>query len=202
MSVSLWVYLVYFKSLVLSDQVNPALTFAMFATRKLNGLRALVYIVAQCLGAFLGAGAVYLALPSRDHIMDFVSKVSSPAICQLSLVVLRFFFVTIQPFPSFGPPHSGSLGVECRSGPGHWSSVHFSDGLHCVHSMWPETAGLHRTRKPGHWIGTLVWSAIRGQKLCFTRVSSTNCIAFISLLWSQYQVGIGISSHFKSSSVE
>lgn len=63
--------------LVLSDQVNPALTFAMFATRNLNGLRALVYIVAQCLGAFLGAGAVYLALPSKKHINTFVNKVSS-----------------------------------------------------------------------------------------------------------------------------
>lgn len=62
--------------LVLSDQVNPALTFAMFATRNLNGLRALVYIVAQCLGAFLGAGAVYLALPRKEHINSFVNKVS------------------------------------------------------------------------------------------------------------------------------
>lgn len=78
--------MMYFKCLVLSDQVNPALTFAMFATRKLNGLRALVYIVAQCLGAFLGAGAVHLALPSKDTIRHFVNKVRSPAISLLSSV--------------------------------------------------------------------------------------------------------------------
>lgn len=72
------VFMVYFMCLVLSDQVNPALTFAMFATRKMNGLRALVYIVAQCLGGFLGAGAVYLALPSKKHINTFVNMVSSP----------------------------------------------------------------------------------------------------------------------------
>lgn len=117
--------------LVLCDQVNPALTFAMFATRNLNGLRALVYIVAQCLGGFLGAGAVYLALPSKKHINNFVNTVSAPVICTLPSVFLRRC-VTMQPFPFFGPPRSGSLGVECRSGPGHRGSVHLPDGLHCV----------------------------------------------------------------------
>lgn len=74
---------------MLSDQVNPALTFAMFATRKMNGLRALVYIVAQCLGGFLGAGAVYLALPRKEHINSFVNKVSSRVICVLPSVFLK-----------------------------------------------------------------------------------------------------------------
>lgn len=191
--------MVYFTCVVLSDQVNPALTFAMFATRKLNGLRALVYIVAQCLGGFLGAGAVYLTLPSKKHINSFVNKVTSPANCLLPTVFFKCL-VTMQPFPSFGPPCSGSLGVECRSGPGHRGSVHIPDGLHCVHSMWPETEGVHRTREPGHWIGTLVWSAIRGQNGV---VSSTNIIARMLvgktyLQWSDYQVCIGIFTDFKS----
>lgn len=65
---------------VLSDQVNPALTLSLLATRRLDVLRALVYITAQCLGAFLGAGALYLALPLKTTADHFVNKVSSQVI--------------------------------------------------------------------------------------------------------------------------
>lgn len=58
-------------------QVNPALTLALLATRRLDVLRALVYITAQCLGACLGAGALYLALPLETTAEHFVNKVSS-----------------------------------------------------------------------------------------------------------------------------
>lgn len=65
---------------VLSDQVNPALTLSLLATRRLDVLRALVYIAAQCLGASLGAGALYLALPLKTSADHFVNKVSNPVI--------------------------------------------------------------------------------------------------------------------------
>nr|QKE23092.1 aquaporin 14 [Thunnus thynnus] len=53
-------------------QVNPAVTLALLATRRLEVLRALV---AQCLGASLGAGALYLALPLKTTADYFVNKV-------------------------------------------------------------------------------------------------------------------------------
>nr|QKE23011.1 aquaporin 14 [Miichthys miiuy] len=56
-------------------QVNPAVTLALLATRKVDVLRALVYIAAQCLGASLGAGALYLALPLKTNADYFVNKV-------------------------------------------------------------------------------------------------------------------------------
>ncbi|KAM7405001.1 hypothetical protein PAMP_012292 [Pampus punctatissimus] len=56
-------------------QVNPAVTLALLATRRLEVLRALVYIAAQCLGASLGAGALYLALPLKTTADYFVNKV-------------------------------------------------------------------------------------------------------------------------------
>lgn len=62
---------------VLSDQVNPALTLSLLATRRLDVLRAVVYIAAQCLGASLGAGALYLALPLKTSADHFVNKVSN-----------------------------------------------------------------------------------------------------------------------------
>ncbi|XP_029912148.1 aquaporin-4 [Myripristis murdjan] len=56
-------------------QVNPAVTLTMLATRKLDVLRALAYVGAQCLGASLGAGALYLALPLKSTADYFVNKV-------------------------------------------------------------------------------------------------------------------------------
>ncbi|MEQ2162286.1 hypothetical protein GOODEAATRI_018182 [Goodea atripinnis] len=56
-------------------QVNPAVTLSLLATRKLDVLRALVYMVAQCLGACLGASALYLALPLKATADHFVNKV-------------------------------------------------------------------------------------------------------------------------------
>ncbi|XP_061826831.1 aquaporin-4 [Nerophis lumbriciformis] len=56
-------------------QVNPAVTLALLATRRLDVLRAVVYITAQCLGACLGAGALYLALPLKSTADSFVNKV-------------------------------------------------------------------------------------------------------------------------------
>ncbi|KAA8590829.1 hypothetical protein FQN60_001772 [Etheostoma spectabile] len=55
--------------------VNPAVTLALLATRKLEVVRAVVYIVAQCLGACLGAGALYLALPVKTTADHFVNRV-------------------------------------------------------------------------------------------------------------------------------
>ncbi|XP_071332877.1 aquaporin AQPAe.a [Trachinotus anak] len=57
-------------------QVNPAVTLSLLATRRLDVLRALVYIAAQCLGASLGAGALYLALPLKTTADYFINRVS------------------------------------------------------------------------------------------------------------------------------
>nr|QKE23182.1 aquaporin 14 [Sardina pilchardus] len=56
-------------------QVNPAVTLAFLATRRLEALRALVYVAAQCLGATLGTGILYLALPQKSTADSFANKV-------------------------------------------------------------------------------------------------------------------------------
>lgn len=57
-------------------QVNPAVTLAFLATRRLDAVRALVYVAAQCLGATLGTGILYLALPQKSTADSFANKVS------------------------------------------------------------------------------------------------------------------------------
>nr|QKE23100.1 aquaporin 14 [Carapus acus] len=56
-------------------QVNPSVTLSMMVTRRIDVLRALLYVAAQCAGSFLAAGIFYLALP-RKAMSDFlVNKV-------------------------------------------------------------------------------------------------------------------------------
>uniref|UniRef100_A0A3B1IFB1 Aquaporin-4 n=1 Tax=Astyanax mexicanus TaxID=7994 RepID=A0A3B1IFB1_ASTMX len=44
--------------------INPAVTAAMVVTRKMSLAKALFYILAQCLGAIVGAGLLFLVTPS------------------------------------------------------------------------------------------------------------------------------------------
>ncbi|XP_002733505.1 aquaporin-4-like, partial [Saccoglossus kowalevskii] len=46
--------------------MNPALTIALFCTRKVNILVTVFYIPAQCIGAVTGAALIYAFLPSTD----------------------------------------------------------------------------------------------------------------------------------------
>lgn len=43
---------------VLGGHINPAVTFGLFLARKVSLVRALGYIIAQCLGAICGVGFV------------------------------------------------------------------------------------------------------------------------------------------------
>lgn len=49
----LWVFLV-----LTGGHINPAVTFGLFLARKVSLIRALAYMVAQCLGAICGVGLV------------------------------------------------------------------------------------------------------------------------------------------------
>ncbi|XP_051961972.1 aquaporin-4-like [Xyrauchen texanus] len=56
-------------------QVNPAITVALLATRKVDVLRAVVYLVAQCLGGILSTGILYLILPLKSTAQNYINKV-------------------------------------------------------------------------------------------------------------------------------
>lgn len=73
---------------MLSNQVNPALTLALLATRRLDALKALVYITGQCVGASLGAGVLYLALPLKTTADQFVNKVGFEAFNEIPFRVV------------------------------------------------------------------------------------------------------------------
>nr|QKE23197.1 aquaporin 14 [Chiloscyllium punctatum] len=58
-------------------QVNPAVTLAFLCTRKLDFLQVVSYLLAQCLGAVIGSGIIYMSLPVKSasrHLVNMVSK--------------------------------------------------------------------------------------------------------------------------------
>lgn len=48
--------------------VNPAVTLGFLVTRKISIVRAIFYIISQCLGAMTGAGLLYVTLPREGSI--------------------------------------------------------------------------------------------------------------------------------------
>ncbi|XP_008791535.1 aquaporin PIP2-4-like [Phoenix dactylifera] len=50
--------LVYCTAGISGGHINPAVTFGLFLARKVSLIRALLYMIAQCLGAICGAGLV------------------------------------------------------------------------------------------------------------------------------------------------
>ncbi|XP_069478436.1 aquaporin-4-like [Ambystoma mexicanum] len=44
--------------------INPAVTIALICTRRISLSKSVFYIIAQCLGAILGAGTLYLVTPT------------------------------------------------------------------------------------------------------------------------------------------
>lgn len=147
-----------------SDQVNPAVTLSLLATRKLDALRAIVYMVAQCLGACVGASALYLALPLKATAEHFVNRVSLQNATQFLLNISHTFLLNASSVSIPLKSHSGSCRFECSAGSVHRGSVHLSDGFHHLLSGGAETEGECGTRKSGHWTFSHCWSANRGKK--------------------------------------
>ncbi|XP_054824766.1 aquaporin PIP2-7-like [Prosopis cineraria] len=50
--------LIYCTANITGGHINPAVTFGLFLARKVTFIRALVYMVAWCLGAICGTGLV------------------------------------------------------------------------------------------------------------------------------------------------
>ncbi|KAJ8360725.1 hypothetical protein SKAU_G00172500 [Synaphobranchus kaupii] len=69
--------------------INPAVTLAMVFTRRLNVVRALFYLCAQCLGATAGSGILFMVTPESVRGRLGVTWVSS------SLTVFQAFMVEL-----------------------------------------------------------------------------------------------------------
>lgn len=67
--------------------INPAVTVAMVCTRKMSLAKSVFYIAAQCLGAILGAGILYLVTPP-----GVVGGLGVTTVASLALSFVLFVF--------------------------------------------------------------------------------------------------------------
>uniref|UniRef100_A0A8C4SXJ1 Aquaporin-4-like n=1 Tax=Erpetoichthys calabaricus TaxID=27687 RepID=A0A8C4SXJ1_ERPCA len=106
-------------------QVNPAVTLAFLATRKLDILRTASYIIGQCLGATMAAGILYLTIPLKSAARCYVNMINpeSNAGQALGMEVLATFQLVFTIFSvedhrrrEVGEPGNLAIGFSLSAG--------------------------------------------------------------------------------------
>nr|QKE23022.1 aquaporin 14 [Sebastes nigrocinctus]QKE23025.1 aquaporin 14 [Sebastes rubrivinctus] len=151
-------------------QVNPALTLALLATRKLEVLRAVVYMAAQCLGACLGAGALYLALPVKTTAEHFVNKIPIElnAAQALGIEVLCTFQMVFTVFSVEDQrrresPEPGNLAIGLAHTAGVLIGARFSGAsMNPARSLGPAIITGFWENHWVYWIGPVIGAILAG----------------------------------------
>ncbi|VAH34492.1 unnamed protein product [Triticum turgidum subsp. durum] len=102
--------LVYCTAGVSGGHINPAVTFGLFLARKVSLVRALLYIIAQCLGAICGVGLVYTVFSATDpkrsardsHVPVLAPLPIGFAVFMVHLATIPITGTGINPARSFG----------------------------------------------------------------------------------------------------
>ncbi|XP_041656110.1 aquaporin-4 [Cheilinus undulatus] len=163
-------------------QVNPALTLSLLATRRLDVLRALVYIAAQCLGASLGSGALYLALPLKTKADHFVSRVplelnaaqalGMEVLCTFQLVFTVF---SVEAQRRRESPEPGNLAIGFAHTAGVLIGGRFSGGsMNPARSLGPAIITGFWENHWVYWIGPVLGAILAGvsHEFFFSRSAS------------------------------
>ncbi|KAF6087345.1 aquaporin 4 [Phyllostomus discolor] len=87
--------------------INPAVTVAMVCTRKISIAKSVFYITAQCLGAIIGAGILYLVTPpSVVGGLDVTGSIALAigfSVAIGHLFAINYTGASMNPARSFGP---------------------------------------------------------------------------------------------------
>ncbi|XP_030629926.1 aquaporin-4-like [Chanos chanos] len=134
--------------------INPAVTVAMVATQKLSLAKALFYVVAQCLGATVGAGILYLVTPSSVRGGLGVTTVNSSISAGHALVVefLITFELAFTVFATCDPKRSdlsGSAGL----------AIGFSVAIGHLFAIPYTGASMNPARSFGPAVVTWTWES-------------------------------------------
>ncbi|XP_066526522.1 aquaporin-4 [Hoplias malabaricus] len=151
-------------------QVNPAVTLALLATRKLEALRAVVYVFAQCLGATLGAGIFYLVLPLKSTAEIYVNKVPLEVNAGQALgteilatfqLVFTIFSVEDQRRREGNEP--GNLAIGCSLSTGIFTAGRISGGsMNPARSLGPAIIVGYWEHHWVYWIGPVLGAVLAG----------------------------------------
>ncbi|XP_037539916.1 aquaporin AQPAe.a [Nematolebias whitei] len=151
-------------------QVNPAVTLSLLATRRLDVLRALVYVAAQCLGACLGASALYLALPVKTIAVHFVNRVPAElnagqalgveVLCTFQMV---FTIFSVEDQRRRESPEPGNLAIGLAHTAGVLIGARFSGAsMNPARSLGPAIVTGFWENHWVYWIGPLLGALLAG----------------------------------------
>nr|QKE23048.1 aquaporin 14 [Nothobranchius rachovii] len=151
-------------------QVNPAVTLSLLATRKLDVLRALVYVSAQCLGACLGTLALYLALPLKTTADHFVNKVpielnaaQALGIEMLCTFEMVFTIFSVEEQRRRESPEPGNLAIGLAHTAGVLIGARFSGAsMNPARSLGPAIITGFWENHWVYWIGPVLGALLAG----------------------------------------
>nr|QKE23084.1 aquaporin 14 [Helostoma temminkii] len=151
-------------------QMNPAVTLSLLATRRLDIVKALVYMTAQCLGACLGAGTLYLALPLKSTADYFVNRVpielnaaqalGIEVLCTFQLVLTVF---SVEDQRRRESPEPGNLAIGLAHTAGVLIGGRFSGAsMNPARSLGPAIITGFWENHWVYWIGPVLGAVIAG----------------------------------------
>nr|QKE23179.1 aquaporin 14 [Pygocentrus nattereri] len=151
-------------------QVNPAVTLALLTTRRLDVLRAVVYVFAQCLGATLGAGILYLVLPLKSTAEIYVNKVpmevnagQALGIEMLATFQLVFTIFSVEDLRRREGSEPGNLAIGCSVSVGIFTAGRISGGsMNPARSLGPAIVVGYWEHHWVYWIGPVLGAVLAG----------------------------------------
>uniref|UniRef100_UPI00398E6E8C aquaporin-4 n=1 Tax=Pristiophorus japonicus TaxID=55135 RepID=UPI00398E6E8C len=163
-------------------QVNPAVTLAFLCTRKLDFLQFVSYLLAQCLGAVIGSGIIYMSLPIKStsrHLVNMINKDGNAGqalameIIATFQLVFTIFAVDDHRRREVGEP--GSLAIAFSLSAGILASGTFSGGsLNPARSLGPAVITGFWEHHWVYWIGPILGAILGGISYEFFFASSAS----------------------------
>ena len=75
--------------------INPAITFGVWLSKRMSGRDALMYVIFQIIGAFIGAGILYVLAPESGLGANSIQTGISTTAAVVAEVVFTFVFVLV-----------------------------------------------------------------------------------------------------------
>ncbi len=75
--------------------INPAITFGVWLSKRMSGKDALMYVIFQIIGAFIGAGILYALAPESGLGANSIQTGISTTAAVVAEVVFTFVFVLV-----------------------------------------------------------------------------------------------------------
>ncbi|KAG9348059.1 hypothetical protein JZ751_004084, partial [Albula glossodonta] len=148
--------------------INPAVTAAMVCTRKLTLAKAIFYLAAQCLGAIVGAGILYMVTPGSVRGVLGVTEVNNKISVGHALVVelLITFELVFTVFATCDPKRgdlkgSAALAIGFAVSIGHLFAIPYTGAsMNPARSFGPAVVTWKWENHWVYWVGPIMGGVV------------------------------------------